>query len=132
MGSTPVVVISSNSVIQGLIITGGLFGVIAESNSTIQGNVISANTAAGIVLGGSANVVVGNYIGTDPSGRQALGLQVVGIDVLGSGNVIGDDTPAGRNVISGNFVGVGVRNVLPSVPQGNRIVAGLVALQCRR
>jgi hypothetical protein len=72
-----------------------------------QRNIISANTFRGIqILGERArfNVVAGNYIGTDISGRYSLGNVSVGVimEVQASNNVIGGTTPAERNLISGN------------------------------
>lgn len=55
--------------------------------------------------------IVGNFIGTDAAGLTDLGNRT-GIFVEGvSDNVIGTDTPAGRNVISGNEVGILIEQV---------------------
>ena len=72
------------------------------------GNVISGNrTAIHIVAPADAVQVLGNRIGTDPTGTQPIPLLVppgrTGIDIDGSSaNEIGDGTPGGRNLISGN------------------------------
>ena len=70
------------------------------------GNLISANSQGGVFLNGagaSNNLVQGNYIGTDVSGRLALSNSASGVTILGgSGNVIGGTTSAVRNVISAN------------------------------
>ncbi len=72
-----------------------------------QGNLIGNNNRAGIWLEGAGttgNQVLGNYIGTDVTGTSPLGNGEIGVGI-GSGannNVIGGDTPAARNLISGN------------------------------
>jgi hypothetical protein len=84
-------------------------------------NIISGNTGAGVQIDAdsSANVVEGNYLGTDSTGSSALANER-GVEIDGSGNMLGG--PAGAvNVISGNtnygvFIG-GAGNVV----QGNLI-----------
>jgi hypothetical protein len=77
------------------------------------GNVISGNTAAGIRIarvtppGSPINFVEGNRIGTNAAGTAAVG-NGVGVEVTAGTVVIGGDTDAARNVISGN-AGDGVR-----------------------
>ena len=73
-------------------------------------NVISGNGVSGVLIeGASANVVRGNFVGTDPSGTVDLGNGFVGIHVRNgsTGNVIGGENPtaflaSAGNVISGN------------------------------
>src|SRR5262249_45264033 len=91
------------------------FGISVEGpNNTIGGttpadrNVISGNDE-GIVLGGRdavANLILGNFIGTDATGTVGLGIpdDLAGIDLDGNGadTTIGGTTPEARNVISGN------------------------------
>ena len=73
-------------------------------------NIISGNTGPGISLGGlemSDNIVLGNYIGTDISGSQALGNGTgVSINEGMRHNFVGGTTYGERNVISGNGTGV--------------------------
>ncbi len=70
------------------------------------GNVIAGNGKAGVFLNGAGvtnNLVQGNLIGTDASGRLALGNAFAGITISGaSGNRLGGTTAEARNVISGN------------------------------
>ncbi len=69
------------------------------------GNVISGNTGDGIALNSGASdiSIVGNLIGTNVTGKQALGNHIDGIFVSNSpSNTIGGTTAAARNVISGN------------------------------
>jgi hypothetical protein len=58
--------------------------------------------------GTDANIVSGNYIGTDVSGTTSLGNGSNGVKVAhgAKNNVIGGDTAGERNVISGNSHGV--------------------------
>jgi len=52
----------------------------------------------------SGNQVLGNYIGTDVTGTRSPGNHGDGVALINgpSGNVVGGDTSAARNVISGN------------------------------
>ncbi len=115
------------------------------SGNTIGGtapgarNVISANAAVGAEIdgaGSSANIIAGNYIGTDITGAAALGNTVAGVllRVGAIGNTVGGATPAARNVISGNTAdGVLIRDAATTgnVVLGNYIgtnAAGLAAI----
>ena len=105
-----------------------------------RGNLIAGNTGVGISLGdlSTQNVVLGNFIGTDPSGTAALPNGDDGIDIhaTSTNNTIGgtNTTPGQLNVgnlISGN-TGYGVEvNGTGNVLRGNFIgtdPAGTVAL----
>ena len=84
-------------------------------------NVISGNTV-GIHSNGSHNTIEGNYIGVSASGSVALGNEQVGIDVSGFGSDrIGGQIAGQRNVISGNGIGILVRNGQDNRIQGNYI-----------
>ena len=73
-----------------------------------QGNVISGNNNNGITIsnGSNANVVAGNFIGTDATGQNALANTVNGVSIFSTNgvypqnNVIG--LPGAGNVISGD------------------------------
>ena len=70
-------------------------------------NIISGNGEDGVQIAGSetlSNTVSGNYVGTDVSGTSSLpnGNDGVRIENQSSHNVIGGDSPAERNVVSGN------------------------------
>ncbi len=68
-------------------------------------NVVSGNQTNGITVQSGANTIVaGNYIGTDLTGSSTISNQT-GVYVY-SNATIGGDTPAERNVISGNGAGV--------------------------
>jgi CSLREA domain-containing protein len=67
-------------------------------------NIISGSEGVGITIMGGANIVQGNYIGTDLSGTAAIPNAMEGIWIApgAQDNLIGGSTPEERNVISGN------------------------------
>jgi hypothetical protein len=68
-------------------------------------NLISGNGSNGVILDGSMhNTVIGNYIGTDISGKKELGNQNIGVGLAWGAkfNTIGGGNPQSRNIISGN------------------------------
>jgi len=84
----------------------------AATNVTIGGtiagarNVISGNKADGVLITTSSGVqVLGNYIGTKPTGANNLP-NSIGVEIDASGEVFGSTSSAARNIISGNFEGV--------------------------
>ena len=90
----------------GVDITGGSG---SEIGGTVAGagNVISVNAGTGVIIQGATatgNFVQGNLIGTDPTGKFAVGGQVDGlvIAVGATNNTIGGTNSVARNVISGN------------------------------
>jgi hypothetical protein len=76
------------------------------ANSLIDENVISGNHGDGVDISGAqatGNQVMGNLIGTDKTGKKALGNNAYGVYVLdGSNNEIGGTAAGARNVISAN------------------------------
>jgi hypothetical protein len=79
---------------------------------TGQGNLLSHNRKAGIQIGRPyGNVIVGNLIGTDVTGRRVLGGQDIGVNLFHNTGVVGEKwegdrigghEPWERNVIAGN------------------------------
>jgi CSLREA domain-containing protein len=70
-----------------------------------EGNVISGNAACGVTIaneGSSSNTVEGNYIGINPAGTASISNSCGVLIVNASGNTVGGDSAAERNVISGN------------------------------
>ncbi len=70
-------------------------------------NVISGNGEEGILItGGGNNRIYGNYIGTNAAGNIPIKNSFSGIRLDGgsNGNVVGNGTAGGRNVISGNSI----------------------------
>ena len=73
------------------------------------GNVISANDATGIeLIRANENLIQGNFIGTDVTGKNPLGNADLAIQVLGSGNQIGGAQPGAGNVIAFNAYGISI------------------------
>ncbi len=80
-------------------------GPAAGAGNVIAGN--ATNYGAGVGIsdpGTSANVVQGNFIGTDATGESPLGNTYDGVDIGNgaSGNTIGGVVPGDENVISAN------------------------------
>ena len=68
-------------------------------------NIISGNDSQGVRIEGAnatGNKVVGNYVGTDKNGTARLGNTDFGVHVSAPNNTIGGTTVEARNVISGN------------------------------
>jgi titin len=88
----------------GVNLVGAVSNVIGGTVSAAR-NVISGNDGAGIFLvsGAVGNLVQGNFIGTDLTGRIALGNQTTGVQLAdSSNNVFGGTIVSARNVVSGN------------------------------
>ena len=67
------------------------------------GNIVSGNHEEGIELSGGDGVLVdGNYIGTDITGKLALGNKEDGLVIASNSHTIGGSTPADGNVIAAN------------------------------
>jgi hypothetical protein len=90
----------------------GVF-ITAAANNTIGGtsvaarNIISANSGDGVRIDGSAstaNVVQGNFIGTDVSGTLPLGNGGDGVNIVNgaTNNTVGGTVTASGNILSGN------------------------------
>ena len=93
-----------------------------------QRNVISGNSETGVLINTAThNTVSGNYIGTDASGRVAVGngLRGVFLDSGANTNLIGGDDPATANVISGNRIGLWVEGDV-ALAQGNTIKGNFI------
>ena len=110
-----------------LVTVGGVGRPVSVSTSPrFAGNVVSGNTGSGVRLidtGTSGNKLSGNYIGTDSTGTAARPNNV-GVRVLSgaSGSLVGNSSPGGRNVISGNTTqGVEVVGAAGTVIRGNWI-----------
>jgi parallel beta-helix repeat protein len=105
----------------------------SASSNTIGGttvdarNIISGNTNYGIEIfsaTATANLIQGNYIGSDATGQFALANKFSGVHILSPGNTIGGSVSGSGNLISGNgqdgifLDGAGAAN---NVAQGNFI-----------
>jgi CSLREA domain-containing protein len=94
-----------------------------SQGSVVRGLVINRGRSAGIQVDVSNMVIEGNFIGVDPTGMTAEGNLGYGIAIDGAiTNVrVGGTTPAARNVISSNFVGIETNGGTNHVIQGNLI-----------
>ena len=104
-------------------------------NNTIGGtyagarNIMADNTSGVVITGVTAvgNLVEGNYLGTDASGKVIAANSNYGVQIAGgSDNTIGGLTPGAGNVISGNnlanvAIGSSRRLDLGNVIEGNLI-----------
>jgi titin len=86
----------------------GVGVVLQGSGATVGGtaaaarNVISGNNGDGVDVTGSSNQVLGNDVGTDLTGTQALGDGGNGVSVTGGANTVGGAASAAGNVIAFN------------------------------
>ena len=109
----------------GILINGGNGNTIGGAIASVR-NIISGNGINGLVIGltnDAYNVIAGNYIGTDVTGKKSFGNNVSGISVLGSTNLIGGTKVGNGNVVSGN----GLQGILLLGTNGinaNNLVAG--------
>jgi CSLREA domain-containing protein/uncharacterized repeat protein (TIGR01451 family) len=73
-----------------------------------EGNLVSGNPGYGIFIRGSANLVQGNFIGTNITGTASVGNGLGGVYISNSNsNLIGGNVAGAGNLISGN-TGVGI------------------------
>jgi hypothetical protein len=103
-------------------------GNLVGGTNTGAGNLISGNLQRGVQItgaGATSNLVRGNFIGTDVTGRFALANHTNGVAIGGvPGNVIGGTVPAARNVISGNFLSglyITTAGAVSNLVQGNYV-----------
>jgi titin len=91
----------------GVYIAGGATGNTVGGTTALARNVISANGVFGVLLsdsGTSGNLVAGNFVGTDATGKLPVPNGDDGVAIRGtaSNNTIGGPNPSYRNIISGN------------------------------
>ncbi|TFH35486.1 MAG: hypothetical protein E4G95_06845, partial [Bacteroidia bacterium] len=96
----------------------GVLVVNAPSNiiggkTVAERNIISGNASMGLYIGwmgATGNTVQGNYIGTNLDGAVAMGNGQEGILINGPGNFIGGREPGTKNLISGNNIGISLKD----------------------
>lgn len=97
---------------------------IAAPNSVIKGLAINRFQFVGLFVDSPnpapGNRVEGNFIGTDPSGTLALS-NAGGVLLNEPNSVVGGNTPAARNVVSGNTFGGVSANSSDNRIEGNYI-----------
>ncbi|MFZ4523092.1 MAG: right-handed parallel beta-helix repeat-containing protein [Bacteroidales bacterium] len=96
------------------------------NNTIIENNLISGNTDAAIVLNGKGtanNLIRGNKIGVDSSGKQILfNNKGIVMKSLANGNIIGGTALSDRNIISGNLeIGIYIEACDSNLVIGNLI-----------
>jgi hypothetical protein len=109
-------------------IIGGTVGTTPGGPCTGDCNVLITRAGAsnsidvrGTGLSSTGNQILGNFIGTNAAGTSGLaGPNSAAIGVVVDNIIVGDGTPAGRNVISGNGVGVDI-TVNSAAVRGNYI-----------
>ncbi|MBV7332552.1 hypothetical protein KFU94_30855 [Chloroflexi bacterium TSY] len=121
-----------SNLVAGVAITTGASRNVIGGETLGAGNLISGNSQAGIWLQDpdtSENCVMGNYIGTDKTGLQALGNRGVGVGIaLGAGNnEIGGGSAGARNLISGNeLAGVLLKD---NDTRDNRVLGNYIGIE---
>ncbi len=100
IGTDPTGMLARGNNGDGIILNGGAH--VLGGNQPGAGNVISGNGAKGVTINGTNMVVLGNFIGTDGTGQNALSNQTGGVFVSGLYHQIGDTTDFGANTIAFN------------------------------
>jgi hypothetical protein len=102
-----------------------VFNILGGSRTILQGLAIHSADGHGIRIVDSDDVaLLGNFIGTDLTGTQALGNGGNGISIDGSEDVvIGGALPAYRNILSSN-----VHGAVADFGEGTRIAGNLIGL----
>ena len=92
-----------------------------------QRNIISGNDFANIYLrGANGNIIEGNFIGPDPTGKFEIDNNRHGFWIDNShNNIIGGTNPESRNLISGNGVGISIHRGLTG-GSGNNITGNFI------
>jgi hypothetical protein len=106
-------------------------GTVVGGTSPAQRNVISGNGILGMVVIKDGALIAGNYIGTDSSGTRAVpnptGIQVAGPHTT---TLVGGTAPGAANLISGNFMGLGLgaqsNGLLSGVADGVTVQGNMV------
>ena len=98
-------------------------GLIPEERNIISGNIFGIYINGGDQAKG--NSIIGNYIGTDITGTQALG-NGWGINLSASETLVGGSTPGARNLICGSpNTGLGISgNLAHQGPTTGNIIQG--------
>ena len=106
-----------------------------SGGSTIRGLAINRFAGNGLVIQSDGNTIVGNFIGTNPTGtsRSPNGtFPVSGDGILiqnASNNDIGSANVADRNVVSGNAIGgIHIAGTLTTPASGNQIQGNFVGV----
>ena len=123
---------------QGSGVSLGTFNGLSASNIIIAGNTIAGNAGEGIYLNNSsANLIAGNYVGTDSAGHArfdslqnsltANGGDGITLDKNAGGNTIGGAGSSQGNIISGNN-GNGISVQTGTAATSNLVEGNLVGI----
>jgi hypothetical protein len=94
---------SDRAVVSGMAVSNNIIG----GTATGAGNLISGNLDRGLTLDGPNNIVQGNSIGTDVTGTKPLGNGRTGVEIGGTGNLVGGTNSGAANIIAFNGVNGG-------------------------
>lgn len=99
--------------LDGSLSVGGDNGLMIQASDVVVRGLVISRFADGIVIigaGSMGNRIEGNFIGTNPAGTRERANNGYGVNILGGlGIIVGGDSRADRNLISGNaFYGVGL------------------------
>jgi uncharacterized repeat protein (TIGR01451 family) len=104
----------------------GAGGVIVGGTTIAERNVVSGGRSDGITAETAANLIQGNYIGTDASGTATLGNRGSGLVLDNGGSTVGGTAPGAGNLISGNAqAGINIHFSAPTAP-GNVVEGNLI------
>jgi parallel beta-helix repeat protein len=95
----------NSNVLDGVLIFTGSHDNTVGGTKTTDRNFIGGNGDNGVEItgtGATANLVEGNYIGTDTTGNVALANRANGVLIASAGNTVGGTAAGSGNVISGN------------------------------
>jgi CSLREA domain-containing protein len=124
-GASPNALIDGDNAVLLIELNGGAInpvGLALNGGSSVVRGLAINRFEYGITFDSADNVVVGNFVGTNPAGASALGNSQAGIRVnSGSRNRVGALLPADRNVVSGNGGGVVLITTNANVVLGNYI-----------
>ncbi len=117
-GSSPNTSTTGDNAVPSVVIDGSAISNIGKSlglqvqadDSTVEGLAIENFGGIGVVLSGAGDVVQGDFIGTNPSGMTAQP-NSLGVGVIGSGDVVGGTSPASRDLVSGNDIGIAIASL---------------------
>jgi hypothetical protein len=109
------------------LLAGGSGLEISAGDSVVRGLVINDFFTGLELRAGSANRVLGNFIGTDPSGTVGEGNNT-GVSISGSSdNVIGGPSLAARNIVSASgTTGISIFGATGAPANSNRILGNLI------
>jgi hypothetical protein len=100
------------------------FDLVGQADGSEIAGLAISGFGIGIRDGRINNRIRANHIGLDLAGNFVAPVKTIGVSLIGRGAVVGGPTPADRNVISGNLIGIAIRtefNRHGNVVEGNYI-----------